>query len=153
MLSALLNGGYAPSALNYLKSVPTVKQGNTAKFTSSDAAIVSIKNNLSSVKIEKHIDDYEKGKGYLSKSISADLRKLDLDNSLKLASQDITAFKSYLLNSTALNYQNKARYIEAVSDAAETVSRINSASEQDPGAEIMQKYEELKNQIEEVGQI
>ena len=144
VLEGIYNKSAALRTLGAIPSIPTVGAKSPTPFSSTDAAVVSISRNISSVNIEKHIDDYERGKAYLSKSISTELRKKDLQNSFDLAAQDPTAFTSYLLNSTALNYKSKARYIESVSKANETVSIINTASQQDPGAEIMEQFEALK---------
>ncbi|MEZ4754828.1 MAG: hypothetical protein R3A13_11075 [Bdellovibrionota bacterium] len=149
MLQGIYSKSGALTSLKSISSLPTVSRSSTKNTLSSkEAAYLSIKNTLSSVAVEKHINDYENGKGYLSKGISADLRRQDLQNSFDLAGQDPKLFTSYLLNSTALNYQGKARFIDAVSKSTETVARINTASEQDPGAAIMEQYKNLTEQAE-----
>lgn len=92
----------------------------------NDAVIVSLSGKDPSIsKLEKHLDDYQKGKGYLSKDVSKELKSLHHLNSNELSQGKPGQLKSYLAYSTGMNYQQRSRYVHAVNEMSENLKNLH----------------------------
>lgn len=80
-------------------------------------------------KLEKHLDDVSKGKGYFSNDVPKELRSKALKNAELLSNSNPKAFVDYLALSSALTYDKKARFINSINTATENIARINQALE------------------------
>ncbi|MDC0357238.1 hypothetical protein OAO01_00350 [Oligoflexia bacterium] len=96
-----------------------------------EAVIVSLSKDLSLAKVEKHLDDYSKGKGYLSSRTAKGLSTLNRANSSMLSQADPAAFSNYLAFSTGMDYMQKSRFVHSVNELASNLRAINSPSEMD----------------------
>ncbi len=75
-------------------------------------------------KLEKHIDDYHDGRGYLSKKIAIDIERKQqsaADGLSLLQPAALNAYQGYL---TSLNYGARARFIQGVDRAVTTSTKI-----------------------------
>lgn len=74
--------------------------------------------------IEKHLDDYEKGRGKISKAVSVEIGRKQRSASNLLAGMNPGAFQDYNGYLSTLSYSSRARFVDGVNDAAQTLSRI-----------------------------
>jgi hypothetical protein len=88
------------------------------------AAIYPEPQTLSSRKVEKHLDDVRKGKGYLSKDVNKDIKNQHLNTSFDLADLDPKMARLYNSFSTAFSYSKSARYIAGVERGVKTFKKI-----------------------------
>ena len=72
-------------------------------------------------RLERHIDDYYKGKGNLSKDVSAELSRMNYSAASSLSPK---AKLSYIGYTTAFNYGHRARMINAVDSMEKTLEKI-----------------------------
>ncbi len=75
-------------------------------------------------KLEKHIDDYQKGKGYLSKGISKKIRAQAISSSSTLSEIDPSLSTLYNNYSTGLSYTSKARFTYGINKSVETSRKL-----------------------------
>ena len=108
-------------------------------FSSQDRSGTNFVNRL-----EKHLDDVSKGRGYLSKEVGAELSDQNRANNELLSKQDPRQLAKYAAYSTAFTYSNKARYVHNSNDAFVAVDRIRTAHQQGADFEktILEKYGE-----------
>ncbi len=94
---------------------------------SSDAAVVGDLSSTSGLyKVEKHLDDYEKGKGYLSNNIAKGLKNLKIESATNLAKIDPGAFTNYTVLLGTVNYSQRARFIQGADQGIETAMKIRN---------------------------
>lgn len=72
--------------------------------------------------LEKHLDDYGKGQGYLSKETALQLGDTNQANASQLSHRNPNALKLYSSVYGALDYQQRARFVKGVNDS---VSRLD----------------------------
>ncbi len=75
-------------------------------------------------RLEKHIHDYESGKGYLSKSIGVEVERKRQEASFGLSGIDpsqVNSFNAYL---SSLDYGHRALFVSGVERSVETTTRI-----------------------------
>ncbi|MCB0332082.1 MAG: hypothetical protein KDD55_01215 [Bdellovibrionales bacterium] len=97
---------------------------------STDAAVVSDLSSTSGLyKVEKHLDDYEKGKGYLSSDIAKGLKNLKIESATNLAQIDPKAFTNYTVLLGTFNYSQRARFIQGADKGIETALKIRNLHE------------------------
>lgn len=78
-------------------------------------------------KLEKHLDDSKKGRGYISKDVEGKLGEIGgaAENFLSQSNPKLLAnYSGYL---SALPYDRKARFVTAVYESSKAVSAIQSA--------------------------
>lgn len=75
-------------------------------------------------KLEKHIDDYRKGRGNISKEVSAEIAALKFQSENVLAHTNPRAFLNFGAYSTMLPYDKKARYVAQLSHHTRTLKGI-----------------------------
>lgn len=93
------------------------KKTNIARQNSSNLAFMS--------NLEKHLDDYKKGKGYLSRETSKEVARQSQGAYQMFSEFDLSAsnmFSGYL---TGLSYEKRSRYINQAHETAENLSRIS----------------------------
>ena len=74
--------------------------------------------------VEKHIDDYRKGRGNLSKETAGELWRRDDAVSIQLANTNVRALKLYSGYGAAFSYDKRARFIEGTSYAVSQIQRL-----------------------------
>jgi hypothetical protein len=77
--------------------------------------------------VEKHLDDYRKGKGNLSKNTAYELNQRDDAVSIQLSQINVRALKLYSGYSTGFSYDKKARFVEGTSYAVNQMARYLNA--------------------------
>lgn len=85
-------------------------------FAAGDAVDIS--------KVEKHLDDINKGRGHLSSATGKELVSLNYQNSSKLGRLDPGTSQLYAGIVSGLNYQLNARLVNNVSQTADTFQRL-----------------------------
>ncbi len=65
--------------------------------------------------LEKHLDDYRKGKARLSTDVAAQVKKEGTDNAVKLSLENPDRALEYLAYQTTQPYTKRARYVRALS--------------------------------------
>jgi len=103
-------------------------QGNTAKAApnSDQAVIVSLSKDVSLSKLEKHLDDYEKGKGYLSNQTAKGLQQLKRNNATTLSRTSPGSFSDYLAYSSALGYKQNSRFVHSINEMASNIKNLKA---------------------------
>ncbi|MCI5065978.1 hypothetical protein MRY87_09665 [bacterium] len=74
--------------------------------------------------VEKHLDDFKKGKGYLSKEVMKDVFERQARSSTELSQIDPSLSRLYNGISTGLTYSKKARFISGTSQMIETSRKL-----------------------------
>jgi hypothetical protein len=121
--NSLNNVGYrtaTPSAIPQYKSQTQKSQQNL---------IGSSGNQVFRLRLEKHLDDVKKGKGYLESQIGKGLQVRHNDNGTTLNEFDPKSGRSYSGFYTALNYKERARYSTGINDATKLVKDVKRAIE------------------------
>ena len=73
--------------------------------------------------LEKHLDDYQRGRGYLSNDTAKEIAKKHRANG-SLSAPDLSLYSQY---TSALDYKSKAYFVSAVNDVRKTIDFIQSA--------------------------
>ena len=97
--------------------------------------------NSFNTKLERHISDVKRNKGYLSKGVSTRLGRKQQETSAFLAASDPGALNKYSALTSTLRYDRKARFVNAVNQASQTHKAINTA---------VQDGEKLKSKMDEI---
>ncbi|MCO6432370.1 MAG: hypothetical protein J5J00_16065 [Deltaproteobacteria bacterium] len=77
-------------------------------------------------KLEKHLDDHRRGRGYLSSGTGSEVKKQHISNR-DLAPSHLSLYSGY---STFLGYGSKAYFAHSVHEVRRTVKLIESAPAQ-----------------------
>ena len=119
--------------------------GQTASSESaSEAAVVSLSRKVTLRELEKHLDDYSKGRGYLSSKTAGRLSAIDADNSVRLSNGSPNLSSSYLAYRTGLSYKAESRFVHGMNLAAdgfEKISRANSAELPAQAKRLLERYD------------
>lgn len=89
-------------------------------------------------KLQKHLNDFYKGKEYLSKDTARELKVKSYQSATSLASNFPKSSADYNGLVSALTYDNKARLVTAISATTQDVAIIKKAHE---------SYDELHSKI------
>ncbi|MBX7144566.1 MAG: hypothetical protein K1X79_08965 [Oligoflexia bacterium] len=92
---------------------------NSYAPTTSDTPTIS--------EIEKHVDDYRKGKGNLSESTAHRISAREDVAYQNLSSLDPVALTKFGAYSTAFTYSQRSRYVNAVGDFSDSLGQIKKA--------------------------
>ena len=79
---------------------------------------------LNLVDVEKHLDDYKKGKANLSKETAAKLNSAEDEIFGSLLNTDIEAQQKFGAYLTALSYDQRARFVENLGGLSDNIQRI-----------------------------
>lgn len=79
-------------------------------------------------KLEKHLDDYRKGRGYLSDNIASELELRAIENSELLARSNPRVLMQANYYSTALGYSARMRYLNGLNGLADLLEILGSAN-------------------------
>jgi hypothetical protein len=88
------------------------------------AATISLNEDAFSLRVSRHLDDYRRGEGYLSKSVAGELYSRSGRTASLLAAEDPRAAARYNEYTTGFGYESRARFIQGVDSAATTASSI-----------------------------
>lgn len=122
-LASLIQGSSLPIPLYSPKSG---SQGQ-ANDTSGRLGSLNVSHSKFAIEVEKHLDDYKKGKGNLSRDVAVDLRMRDQATSTRLSYQNPKLLAAYASYRSALSYSQRARFIEGVDFATLGAERIGNA--------------------------
>ena len=102
--------------------------GATAGVYNNDqAAVVSLSNSLSVPRLENHISDYQRGRGYLSSDVGVALRSKNQQNAQNLKPSDSLLYATV----TSLGgYGGFARVVDSVGRATDAAATIAAAPAQ-----------------------
>ena len=118
---------YGSDALGVIRSLDPVSNSSysaPALQNYEDAVKLTLSNKKTLAQVEKHIDDYKKGRGYLSSDIGAFIKATDINNGSQLSAKDGLLYGS--IRSFA-GYQGYASLVDATEKVIKTVSIIESA--------------------------
>lgn len=87
--------------------------------SSNDAPTIS--------EVEKHVDDYRKGKGNLSERTAVRIAGQEDAAYQNLGTLDPTALTQFGAYSTAFSYSQRSRYYNAVGDFTDSLGKIKKA--------------------------
>ena len=79
-----------------------------------------------SIRLEKHLDDYRKGRGNVSKHVSAEVNQKDISANNILTSSDPSAGLLYGTYQSVFSYSQRARFVKAISAYANDLGQIAS---------------------------
>lgn len=83
---------------------------------------------LSVQELEKHIHDYTRGNGHLSRKTEKKLPKLSQKASFELAENDPKALRSFLSYQTSFTYSQQARFTKTTSDMVERLRALQTVA-------------------------
>lgn len=112
----------------------SLENRGTSPF-SSDAVISTLGNNRFRTRLEKHLKDYKRGHGNLSKKVASEVRSRDRNNHQFLAEFNPKLSRQYSALLTSLDYQRGSRAVAALQENAATVRAITTASDNAQGLE------------------
>jgi hypothetical protein len=135
-----INAKYSGAVSTALNSY---RLNNRASFRQSNTS-VSNDNQLFKMKLEKHLDDYKKGKGYLEPKVSSALQNRHNMNNSELNNFDPSSGRAYSSYYSGLKYSERSRFTAGVNDAAKLVKNVNKAIVD--GAELEKNLEKLIEQ-------
>ena len=107
----------------------------TARETTRRQVTSSLSQNEFSIKLEKHLYDVSKGRGYLSSATADELIRRDIENGTSLAQRDPDASSRYLAFTTAFTYDKRARLVNSINGSLETLKTLD---------EVVKKQEKHK---------
>ena len=111
-----------------------------------NASVIELSENVFRNKLEKHIDDYESGKGYKSRKTGGEVLGRHLESSSALNNLDPDAGTAYSAYSGGFSYGRNARFKAGVGHATEHIQRITAAYEKEE--ELSNYYSDLAAKIE-----
>lgn len=76
--------------------------------------------------LEKHLHDYKKGKGYLSKQTSFQIDDQAKSTSSLLSKANLKANEYYSKFQSGLTYNQRARFVNGVYESAKRISQITT---------------------------
>jgi hypothetical protein len=77
--------------------------------------------------LEKHLDDYKKGKGNLSLDTAAKLNASESNLTRSLSSFDPSALSQFGQYATAFSYSQRARFVSNVNELSQGISQVREA--------------------------
>ena len=83
---------------------------------------------LSSIELEKHLNDYQNGYGNVSKQTASKVKSLDVDTVSQYSNEPKLMF-SYNHYKTGFNYAKKSRYIQNNNQFAKNYAHISDAAD------------------------
>ena len=86
--------------------------------------LTNLDNDSFSLKLSKHLDDFRRGEGYLSSDTARELYTKSGKTASLFAAEDPSASARYNAYSTGFGYESKARFIQGLSQAADTASTL-----------------------------
>jgi len=122
-LVSLIQGGSLPIPLYS----PTPGSKGQTSAASANTSSLTLSHSKFAIEVEKHLDDYKKGKGNLSRDVAVDLRARDQATSMRLSYQNPKLLAAYASYRSALSYSQRARFIEGVDFATLGAERIGNA--------------------------
>jgi len=122
---------FSRSYLNTLTSTPRLP-----KLTSYNSGSQSANNNRFVNALEKHIDDYKKGKGYISSAITGDIRSINVKNNNILAGTDPSLLAQYQGYKTLLPYDERSRFVYGMNTSTDLLADITNILEQPVSPQI-----------------
>jgi len=126
-----------PDGLSIYRPAAAVKSGRRSLFP-DDAVRVTLSHKPTLSDVQKHLDDYRKGRANQSKSIAHQLSGLDVENASLLAAGPPKLASLYLHYRTALDYEKSRQYVHSLNGAL-TATRDMAAAEDEPLPEDMQR--------------
>ncbi|RIL11185.1 MAG: hypothetical protein DCC75_02850 [Proteobacteria bacterium] len=96
-------------------------------YSGLGAVIPSPSSLTTMIRLEKHLDDVNKGRGYLSSGVVKEIAAKAISSDNFLAGSNPKAFINYNAYSTMFAYDSKARYLNAINGTVETLQRLNDA--------------------------
>lgn len=81
-------------------------------------------NRISSIELEKHLDDYKKGKAGNSKKTAQKLPKADISSYFEITNINPSYSKNYSSYISAFNYDSKARYVKNINDSIVQIRKL-----------------------------
>ena len=93
-------------------------------------------------RVEKHIDDLHKNRGYLSKDVARDIGVKQIQIGEKLGSGNVKAFSDFLGYSSGLRYDRRARFVAGVNQTTSKMDQFSNRADQDAlTQELIKIYE------------
>lgn len=114
-------------------NLPHVKNGGgeAVPTAAGEAVVLSLSKDVSVTELEKHLDDYRKGRAYLSGSTAGKLRDMHAENGEALSVHSPKSFNQYLAYSSGMDYEQRGRYINFMSDLRENLDHMDTPAQQD----------------------
>ncbi len=100
----------------------------SASVSVNDFVSSASKRDLSITKLEKHLDDYRKGRGYLSNDTAVEVSLNAQDTASQLANYSPKSLKLYSAYTTAFDYEARSRYFNGLSETAQAAESITEAA-------------------------
>lgn len=129
----------APSTVN-ARNTPTAEERAALEKKRQDALesvnpstpkqsiLAEIDEDSFGLKLSKHLADFRRGEGYLSRDVAGSLYTRSGKAASILAAEDPRAASQYNAYSTGFDYESKARFIQGVSQTASTASTLRDLS-------------------------
>ena len=127
--------------------LPGASIGKGIPALGKPAVVVEVSETAFRNQLEKHIKDYESGKGNLSKRTGGLVAGKHFENGLDLNQIDPQAGSAYSGYSGGFSYGRNARFRAGVHEANVQIKKITSAYEKEE--ELQQYYSSLAAQIEQ----
>jgi hypothetical protein len=120
-----------------------------APQTADGAAIVSISREVSLSELEKHLDDYKKGRPEMSAGTAGKLMDMDSNNALRLSESNPNLSSTYLAFRSGLSYEQKSRYVDSMNSAIDGYQRVTAAQSWTLPPEIQKLVDRYKQSVAE----
>lgn len=120
----LVSTARATALARRLAKQNTPPASTTEPASTDQATIESLSGNYFSNQVEKHLSDYRKGRGSLSKDTAGKLQSVDEANGQLLQDIDPKALTSYGAYASFMNYEKRARYVSNVYSAAKNIADL-----------------------------
>lgn len=91
--------------------------------------LTSLNRNAFQIKLEKHLDDRSKGRGYLSSGVSVEIHEKIKESSSRVNLNNPESSASYSGYLSGLTYSKRARFATSVDDTSKTTVEIKRADE------------------------
>jgi hypothetical protein len=108
-----------------LAGLPADKETRASSNQDTQAAELGISDSSFRLRLEKHISDVAKGKGYLSSEVPAELDEKDSRVNASLSKTDPKMLKLYQGFISGLAYDKKARVVASMDEFARAMGHIN----------------------------
>jgi hypothetical protein len=80
--------------------------------------------NAFNARLEKHLDNVRKGRGYLTSGVDKDIAAKSYNSSSSLSSLNPNALRQYAGYLSGLSYDSKARFINGVSGGTQLLDKL-----------------------------
>ena len=144
----MVNGVRLAAAAIRCSAAEIARALKTPPLNGQGAALTALTPNVSLAELEKHLDDYRKGRVQLSEDTAETLRDEDKDNAVQLGDTAPTLSRLYLGYKTAFGYEQRSRFVNGVNSALAEQSGMTAPRSSSSMVELQKRVRAYARSVE-----